>query len=227
MDEEPYRRPTGALSFKWPTVVYKIGLRYKHPAKNAPLSSGGRQLPPWRTELFDLELAFFVEQNHVMEEMKFQMNGYVPYGTRPGQATPFKPETQGVVTLRRNWRDAFSVRLGGSVNLLKGHLTLSAGGFYESPTVEDEDTRLDFMPNTRWGLSCGIQGRHWDIRAGKRTIGIEASLAYVHFFYPSFSVKEGKIEHVSFLADETTAINNGSYKASMDVLTAGITIMVP
>ena len=225
MDVEPYRRPKGALSFSWPTTVLRFGIRYKHPKKNAPTVQG-RSLYPWEAELFDLELDFFVEQNHVVDDMKIQIDGYIPYGREAGQASPFKPESEGVVGSRRNWRDVISVRLGGSVNLFKGMLTLNLGGFYESPTVYDEDTRLDYLDNERFGVACGLQGRFFSFPVRKNHIGIELSISYAHFFFNKFSVREGKIRHIAFIGDTGTVVNNGDYEFAMDILTAGIRLTI-
>jgi hypothetical protein len=225
MDEEPYKRPTGALTFAWPTTVWRFGVRYKHPKKNAPTASG-RSLYPWEAELFDIELDFFVEQNHVVEAMDMRVDGQIPYGRNYGEANPFNPDNGGIVKDRRNWRDVVSVRLGGSVNLLKGMLTINWGGFYESPTVYDEDTRLDYLNNERFGLSCGLQGRFFSFHVRGSDIGIEASLSYAHFFFNKFSVREGKIRHIAYIGETGTVVNNGDYEFAMDILTAGIRLTI-
>ncbi|MFH1438010.1 MAG: hypothetical protein ABIJ56_20040 [Pseudomonadota bacterium] len=230
MDEEPYKRPQGGLKLAWPTTVYRFGIRYRHPNKNAPASKG-RVLYPWESEIFDIELDFFMEQNHVVESMELQMNGYIPYGLGAGEAVPFRPneehpELAGKVKIRRNWKDTISVRLGGSVNLLKGALTINAGAFYESPTVDDEDVRLDAMNTQRWGVSFGLQGRYFEMKTKKNTVGLEIGLSYIHFFYPDIHNENGRINHLTYLDVPGTVINNGDINFSLDILTAGIRITV-
>jgi|GEM_PF-1906820 len=223
MDEAPYHRPKGYLTFTWPTTVWRMGIRYFHPLKNRPRGNTW-DLPSWKTELFDIELDFFVEQNHVAETMDVRVDGQIPYGRNYGEANDFHPESGGVAKLRRNWQDVISVRLGGSVNLLKGHLTLNWGGFYESPTVNDADTRLDYLGNKRFGITLGLQGRLYDFSAGKKKMTIETTISYAHFFFPEISVRDGKIRHIAYIGESGTVINNGDYDFAMDILTAGIRI---
>jgi len=223
MDQDPYERPSGTLTFNWPTSVYRFGVRYIHPNRKAPIRYG-RSLYPWEKELFDIELDFFVEANHVLDDMKMKIDGQIPFGRGEGQASPFKPTEDGTITLRRNWRDSVSIRLGGSVNLLRGHLTINWGGFYETPTTDDEDMRLDYMTNRKWGLSLGLQGRYYSIPMRKKRMCIAMSLSYLHIFYPKVEVENGKITHVSSNYTHGTVVNNGEYDFSMDILTAGIRI---
>jgi long-subunit fatty acid transport protein len=225
MDEDPYSRPKGTLQFRWPASIYRLGFRYKHPNPKAPVGKG-RPLYPWESELFDVEADLFVEANHVLESMKMKVDGTIPIGRAVGEVAPFKPQSGGVITLRRNWRDALSVRVGGSVNLLKGHLSILWGAFYETPTTEEEDIRLDYMTTDKWGLSLGLQGRLYAIPVRKKQLGLQMSLSYLHVFYPAKKVTDGKIEHVSSTLDSGTVVNNGYYKFALDVLTAGIRITV-
>jgi hypothetical protein len=225
MDQDPYSRPSGTLKFKWPTAVYRMGFRYIHPNRKAPMRQG-RPLYPWESELFDLELDIFLEGNHVLDAMKMKVDGQIPIGREEGQVAPFKPTENGTITLRRNWRDVLSVRLGGSVNLLKGHLSIHAGGFYETATTEDADMRLDYMTSQKYGLSVGFQGRYFAIPVKDKRLCIELSVSYVHMFFPKVNVDDGRITHVSSVHPSGTVVNNGDYRFSLDVLSAGLKFQV-
>ena len=106
------------------------GVRYIHYAKD-------RQ---W----FDLELAAEWENWSVIDAYDVQVSGRIS-----GQ------EIQDL-RLGKNWRDTVSVRLGGDVNVIPKHLTVRAGGYFESAGSPRSFSHLDVPSFMRGGLGAGL-----------------------------------------------------------------------
>jgi long-subunit fatty acid transport protein len=60
------------------------------------------------------------------------------------------------VLVKKDWQDAWSVRLGGSWQLLPGQLSVSLGGFWEQAAAPDSHAHLDFPAGERMGLGSGL-----------------------------------------------------------------------
>ena len=57
-----------------------------------------------------------------------------------------------------NSLDTISVRGGGDLNFLDGHLTLRAGGYYETGASHPDYAHLDFPSFNRAGVGGGLSG---------------------------------------------------------------------
>jgi long-subunit fatty acid transport protein len=112
----------------------RAGVRYIHPRKNGD------------DDLFDLELNVFYENWSTIDAYVLSFEGRLN-----GQ------EIQDV-HIPKNWRDTVSVRLGGDLNVIPGHLTLRAGGFWESGAVPQNYSHLDFPSFNRGGIGTGVTG---------------------------------------------------------------------
>ncbi len=212
--ESGFARPTGKVWFDWPPIKIRAGIRFALPRTDlVDHSMDSSPAPSYMKEWFDVELAFFWENSSDLDIMSMQVKGQVPYGRAPGQATEFNVENDGVFNIQRGWRDCWSIRLGGDVNLLEGRLTLSLGGFFDRGAAPPAYSRLDYVAYDRWGLATGAAVRVWKF---------ELRLAYAHFFYPERTVTQGKIQHIQGFGDEGNVINNGTYRASIDILTVGV-----
>lgn len=170
-----FLKPKGTMGVDKPTLVtddirvtmpltlpatVRGGVRYIHYAKD-------RQ---W----FDLELAAEWEGWSAIDKYDVQVSGRIS-----GQ------EIQDL-RLGKNWRDTVSVRLGGDVNVIPKHLTVRAGGYFESAATPNAFSHLDFPSFMRGGLGAGIT-------AGGR--GIYGTLGFLHVFQESRQVSEleGKV----------------------------------
>lgn len=98
---------------------------------------------------------------------------------RDAQAANLAPEEQEDFTtlaefpnwtsLPKGWVDQWSVRLGGSYQVLPGKLSASLGAHLETRGVEPGLAQVDFMPFARAGVHAGLTVRvdDWiDLRAG-------------------------------------------------------------
>jgi long-subunit fatty acid transport protein len=199
--------------FAWPPIKLRAGVRFAWPRADLVDPDAKGPVPAHLKEWFDIELAFFWENSDLLDYMYMQISGQVPYGRESGQASEFNVENDGVFSIQRGWKDCWSIRLGGDVNLWKGRISISLGGFFDRGAAPPAYSRLDYITWDRWGLTGGIAVRLWKL---------ELRLAYAHFFYPTREVTNGAVQHIQGFGDEGNVINNGTYDASIDILTAGI-----
>jgi long-subunit fatty acid transport protein len=220
MDTDPnLQRPSGKVRFKWPPLKLRSGIRFALPRTDLAGTTAHTTVPSHLKEWFDVELAFFYETSGVVKTMSMQVTGQVPIGRDEGQATVLRPETDGTFSIQRGWKDCWSLRLGGDVNLWKGRITLSAGGFYDRGAAPGAYSRLDYMAFDRWGLSGGFVFRVWKL---------DLKFSYVHMFYPRREVTGGKIKHLQGTGNQEFAevINNGTYRTSIDVFALGVALRI-
>ena len=136
-------------------VNLRGGLRYVH-------MKGER-------ELFDIEANVVWENWSQIKSYDLTFDGSVA-----GQA--LLP-----LSLKKNWKDTVSVRLGGDYNVIEDHLTVRAGGFFETGAVQEDYAHLDFPSFNRGGVGLGLT-------AG--IPGAEFSVGYSHVFQATQNVSE-------------------------------------
>lgn len=183
-------------------------------------------------ERFDLELDFVWESNADLETYEAKTEASVKVGTL----------TFPVDSLDQDhfWKNTWSLRLGGTYQLhdlfQHGTLILRLGGFYESPAAPMEYTRLDYLPFTRVGLSAGL-GVRWE--------RYSFSVGYSHIFHDRRTVVPDGLDASTGLCAETngeegcgskvrlvvpvdpaqgSAVGNGVYDVSIDIVTLGATV---
>ena len=135
----------------------RAGVRYIHDT--------GKREQPW----FDLELAAHYENWSTIKAFDLDLEG----------------EISGVplvdLSIKKNWRDTVSLRLGGDVNVIPKYLTLRAGGFWENGAMKDNFSHLDFPSFMRGGISAGVSGGYK---------GIYLTVGYMHIFQEEREVSE-------------------------------------
>ncbi len=202
--ERPSSRAT--MTFAWPLAVFRFGARYFMPRVGHE-----EEILPHRRELFDVELDFVYENNSSMDQFVVQVE------------EPLQMSTGDVilptVEIPHRWRDTYAVRLGGSVHLLDGDLSLSAGAFWESETVPVEYTRLDYASWMRIGVGGGLT---------YRVAWFEVTAAYQHIFMLDREVTLEQAQAYPLRGNaiggvfEDYPINAGDYRGSYDVLSISL-----
>jgi long-subunit fatty acid transport protein len=115
-------------------------------------------------------------------------------------------------TIPYHWRDTWGARLGGDYRAIRDKLSLRVGLSYESRAVPDPYMNIDAWPVEKLGLHFGAT-----LAVGR----VRVSLAYAHLFYQSVEVRVGQgqvREPVSQNPAAAQAVNEGSYHASLDIL---------
>ncbi len=165
-----FLKAEGTMEVDKPTLVtddIRVSFPFTLPAT---LRGGVRYLHDTGTrKWFDLELAAQWENWSTIDAYQISVEGRIS-----GQ------EVEDL-NLQKNWRDTVSVRLGGDVYVIPEHLTLRAGGYWESATVPDAYSHVDFPSFMRGGIGGGVS-------AGGR--GVYGTLGYMHVFQESRTISE-------------------------------------
>jgi long-subunit fatty acid transport protein len=177
----------------------RAGVRYIHPSANGD------------DDLFDLELNVFYENWSTIDAYELSFDGLLN-----GQQIRD-------VRIEKNWRDTVSVRLGGDVNVIPNHLTLRAGGFWESGAVPNNYSHLDFPSFNRGGIGAGVTG-------GAR--GVYLSVGFMQVFQEARQVDElyGRVYQQRPIAPCPDACNGlsgvpanaGTFRSGFQLLNLGI-----
>lgn len=167
------------------------GVRYASRRVARPTSAeteydaDGRQVlhDPLADENWDLELDVEYQANSRNQE---QFVDFVD-----GSRIFFKPGGDAMVpndiTIQKRWKDQWSVRMGGTFNVIPGVLGISAGAHYETRGIDPDYMQVDFWPLERVGLHTGIT-----LRVAKT---VDINLSYAHIFQETIVVAPP--DHVS------------------------------
>ena len=188
------------MSFDYPVDV-KVGARYRHMKGDL--------------EVFDIEADFVWEQWSAMDAFRTNFGGQSV--SMSGSNVVLKD-----ITMIRNLKDTYSVRLGGTYQAIPDHLWARLGGWWESGAQKNEYTIIDLPSWDRFGIGFGLSGAFR---------GVEIGLSYAHVFQLSREVKSGTgAIHQQVLdfdgnVKDGYAVNEGKYSSSVDVISLGITIL--
>lgn len=125
-----------------------------------------------------------------------------------------------------NYRDTFSIRLGGSYNLRLPHhavLTFRLGGYFDSAATTYKDTHLDFDTMAKFGFTGGL---------GFKIRGVQINVAYAYIYEQDRNVQNGDIHSINGVngfgqastGEPLPVVNNGLYHANSQIFSIGATI---
>jgi len=220
------------VALKLPMKVEAAGkVHYRAPISDLPDSRlvpgrNGvtvRQTFPWvlRTgvryihERFDVELDFVYEGWSMLDSFEVEMDADLD----DGMSTQPLPD----VDVPKHFRDAWSLRLGGDVEVWPGHLAIRLGCFYQATAYpENRDTfSLDFPYDDQIGVGGGLTWHafsHLDVHAG-----------YLHVFQPDVRVTEGIVQQQGMPLDTAegpvaigNTVNNGLYEVDLNIFGASL-----
>lgn len=160
------------------------GIRYASRRVARPTSStteydlNGHEVlhDPLADERWDIELDVEYQANSRNQQV------YVDFVD--GQTIQFKPEGTGQlpaeIWIQKRWKDQWSVRMGGTANVLPGVLGISAGVHYETRGVDPAFMQVDMWPLARVGLHTGVTFRVSNT--------IDLVFSYAHIFQETLIV---------------------------------------
>jgi long-chain fatty acid transport protein len=121
----------------------------------------------------------------------------------------------------KNYGDAFSLRLGGEVEIIPGRLVLRAGAFYETSAVPARSLSVALVDSDKIGVSFGLS---------LKTSWLEMSLGYTHIQLFERSVRDSVVRQINltYLAigvqDQAPVVGNGIYRSGWDNLGIGLRV---
>jgi long-chain fatty acid transport protein len=176
-------------------LIFRGGLRYIHKKAGKPL--------------WDVELDFSFQTWSRVRNLVVDSRNLI--GTDAGERIPV-----GVVQIAKNWKDSFTVALGGDYSLLPDRLTVRAGVGYESAVSDPSYQQIDFATGEH--LSGSVGG---SVHVGKFEIAL--SYGYRHMIPVRVSLDPaasnvGKVYQQAPLAEGITApapviVNAGKYQS--------------
>jgi hypothetical protein len=164
-----------------------------HSGANRPISD------PLQDERWDIELDAEYQYNSRLEKQQIQYpsiqklktqaaanptTGVIPdpaYIDFPAKLMVDGKPVPATNSVEKHWKDQVSLRLGGTYNILRGILGLSAGVHWENRGIDPDYMQVDFWPVSRIGIHGGIiiRVRH----------SVDLSLSYAHIFQEDIVVK--------------------------------------
>lgn len=170
-----FLKPKGRMEVDKPTLVTKDITVTMPLTLPAYVRAGARYIHETKgREWFDLELMAQWENWSTIKAYDVHVDGRIS-----GQ------EVQDL-HLSKSWRDTVSVRMGGDVHVIPGHLTVRTGGYFETAATPNAYSHLDFPSFRRGGLGAGLS-------AGGR--GVYGTVGFLHVFQETREVSEltGKV----------------------------------
>lgn len=172
-----------------------------------------------KTVGFDVEAAFVYEQWSVYDHVFIATRG-VKVDLKPTDEVP--GEELAPTVQPKDWQDAWSVRLGGTVALWDSMLELHGGGFYETSAIPTTTHSVELADGDKVGVGAGISGKLW---------GVRLDVGYGHVFIFDRVVGEESIVFNGnsgpsiFVDGETrTRVAMGKYSAGFDMLNVALNV---
>ena len=122
--------------------------------------------------------------------------------------------------VRKNFRDTYSIRYGGDVEVWPENIAVRVGGFWQSSAFPQnyETFNLDFPFGEQIGLGGGLTWHAADF--------LDVNAGYLHVFQLDVEVTEGIIQQQGLPWEDPSdgeekdignTINNGTYEVSMNL----------
>ena len=180
-------------------MVARLGIQYIHPLTEDE-------------QLFDIELDVIWEGWSVLKQYRVDMDGYMMLTGEGVQGEANKQQFRPVI-VPKNFRDTWSVRLGGDVRIVEW-LQARLGAYYETGAIPVAYTNIDFASFDRVGLGTGLTF-HWR--------WFDLSFAYSHIFQVDRVVSHERARvytQFPMLSEAPLAedkVNAGRYETSYDI----------
>lgn len=189
---------------------YRAGVRY---GVDDVLADGNK------TVGFDVEAGFVYEQWSVYDHVFIATRG-VKVDLKPSDDVP-GAELAPVVQ-PKDWDDAWSVRLGGTLALWDRMLELHGGGFYETSAIPNETYSVELIDGEKVGVGAGVSGTLW---------GVRLDVGYGHVFIFDRTVGSESIvfngnsgDSILVPGETRTKVAMGRYSAGFDMLNVALSV---
>lgn len=186
--------------------LYRVGTRYGNEL------GGGLS--------FDVEADFVFEAWSVYDHVLLTTKGV----TIDRDLNDEEPgEELAPVVQPKDWQDAWSARLGGTLGLFDRAIELHAGGYYETSAVPNETYSVELVDGEKVGAGLGISGE---------MCGVRIDVGYLHVFVFDRTVGQESIVYNGSSgdsallsgADPRTRVAMGKYSAGFDMLNVALNV---
>lgn len=130
------------------------------------------------------------------------------------------------IVYRKDFQDAFSVRLGGEAAIVPARLRARAGVLHETSAIPLESTGVDFPG---WERNAVAVGASFTLPRTPVTVDV----AYAHHFQPTRIVTNSRAVQVvtpcltpGCTDPPASTVGNGTYEASLDVLSLSLRLVL-
>ena len=168
---------------------------------------------------FDVEADFVYEAWSTYDHVFLATNGVV-VDFNPGDdvaGTELAPTVQP-----KDWEDAWSARLGGTVGLFDKALEIHAGGFYETSAIPKETYSVELVDGEKIGTGIGVSGK---------LFGVRVDVGYMHVFVFDRTIGQESIvyngasgDSILLNADPRTRVAMGKYSSGFDMLNVAVNV---
>jgi long-subunit fatty acid transport protein len=181
-------------------------------------------LDPMKDEFWDFEVdANWAQTSHVDQFRVKLHNDAIPDPDDEDERVPgiqFSSAEEGAstsvpnkrVSIPKYWKDMWTFRAGGDVNVIRDRLSIRAGASYQTRAVRVPYMNIDYWPVQKIGIHLGMT-----LKFAER---FKATLGYAHLFYEKTVVALGTgqvKESVTLNPEMALPVNEGTYQASLDV----------
>jgi long-subunit fatty acid transport protein len=164
---------------------------------------------------FELELNFVYEAWSSYDHIYLATSG-IDISTAGNPAEPLPAVVQP-----KDFKDSFSVRLGGEVDFFKEMLALRSGVYYETDAIPNETYSIELLNGQQVGVGVG---------ASVKLYGVRVDVGYAHVFMFDRTIGNESIVHVEsaapplFNPEPRTRNAMGAYRTSYDIVSVGLNI---
>jgi long-subunit fatty acid transport protein len=128
------------------------------------------------------------------------------------------------IVIQKNFKDAYSVRLGADYAVIPDRLTVRGGYTFETSAIPSEYVAVDFANWGRHMVAAGVSACFW---------GVMVDVAYAHHFVPTQKVNDSQVVQVTTPSPAgrgqyatPSVVGNGTYTASLDVVSLALRIPI-
>ena len=154
-----------------------------------------------------VELSFVIEGWSMLKKVSLK-----PEETIAFKDIEFLPYYEvGDMSLVKNFKNAYSIRLGGSYSFLNDMLILRAGSFFETSAVSPEMLNVSNPDSNKFGVALGLSF-NWK--------NLSADISYGHIFYGWLDIHNSDVKQVSAIRpqdpDLLSTVGAGKYNQSFN-----------
>jgi hypothetical protein len=201
------------LNVPFPTLEATFGSRLV-----IPRNKRQRVLDPMKDELFDLEVDVAWTQTSAVDSFDVKLHDKlvedpdvprIQFANAEDATTSYPRQS---TTIPKNWKDTWTVRVGGDIQAIPERMTLRAGVSYATRAVPVETMNIDYWPVEKLGIHVGATFAFLE--------RFKVHLAYAHLFYQAteVAVGTGQVRDIASIDEaKSKGVNEGRFEAALDV----------